>query len=154
MNPIFHSETAEPGALDAATRSEMFGLFRRYYDNVGYGTFERDLDEKSDVLLIRDGNGAICGFTTLVVKHLQVRDMPVAYLFSGDTVQDEALWANPLLLNEWFRHAGRIKARMEPGRRLFWFLITKGHRTYRVMSTFFRAYVPDGADDSPALLRL
>src|SRR6185295_20406547 len=46
------------------------------------------------------------------------------------------------------RLAGALKA-MEPATPLYWFLISKGYRTFRYLSLFSRRYFPHPVDPTP-----
>ena len=131
----------EPASLDEAERREMFALFRRYYEAASYGRFLADLADKTSVLLLRDEGGAVCGFSTLALYERAFAGSPLRVLFSGDTVVDERHWGQQALAFAWLRLAGEIKAE-RPQTPLYWFLISKGHRTYRYLSAFSREFYP------------
>jgi hypothetical protein len=66
---------------------------------------------------------------------------PVSVLFSGDTVIHREYWGSQELVRAWCRLAGQLKARCgdQP---LYWFLISKGHRTYMYLPLFFQDFYP------------
>jgi hypothetical protein len=66
---------------------------------------------------------------------------PVRVIFSGDTIVDERHWGQQALAFAWLRLAGHLKA-ARPDVPLYWLLISKGHRTYRYLPTFSRAFHP------------
>jgi hypothetical protein len=147
-------ELAPPQALGPRVRRDMFGLFAAHYDGVRRETFERDLADKDLVILLRGADGRLLGFTTLAICDLQVDSRCIRYIFSGDTVMDSRHWGRGHLLRSWFRVAGAIKAQA-PRRTLYWFLIVKGHRTYRILENFFRNYAPRPTrGDDPKLVKL
>ena len=61
-------------------------------------------------------------------------------LFSGDTIIDRNCWGTQELVRAFCRRAGEWRA--ASGRRLFWFLISKGHRTYLYLPLFARRFHP------------
>lgn len=126
----------------------MYALYEQHYDATDWQRFETDLDGKDLAILVRDDRGEIVGFSTLSFHRQPIDCDDVFYLFSGDTILAAPLWGNPILLRTWFDTAGRLKRQLG-SRRLFWFLIVKGHRTYRILPNFFRDYVPR-ADVPPA----
>ena len=48
------------------------------------------------------------------------------------------------------RRTGAEAQRAQPEKRLFWFLISKGYRTYLLLPLFFRHYVPAVGHNAPA----
>jgi hypothetical protein len=131
----------EAGSLAEGELEAMFALFQRYYDATDYARFLSDLANKSFVLLLHDEAGALCGFSTLAVYERAWRAGIVRVIFSGDTVVDERYWGQQALPFAWLRLAGEIKAQ-KPEAPLYWFLISKGHRTYRYLSAFSREFFP------------
>ncbi|HYR33660.1 MAG TPA: hypothetical protein VEQ87_05155 [Burkholderiales bacterium] len=140
------SQHITPVALEVAVlaetqRREMFALFERYYEGTSYARFASDLADKSRVLTLRDEGGALCGFSTLAVYERVFAGERLRVLFSGDTVVDERHWGQQALAFAWLRLAGEIKSE-RPHLPLYWFLISKGHRTYRYLSAFSREFHP------------
>lgn len=142
-----------PPPIGSATQNGMFALMREMYDAVDEATFASDLAEKDYVILL-DLDEEIVGFTTVAVRAAELAGQHIRYIFSGDTAVRPEYWGPGHLFPSFFRLAGAVKA-AEPDTPLYWFLIVKGHRTYRVMTSFFRSYVPrpSGAED-PHLLRI
>jgi hypothetical protein len=131
----------------------MHALMDRYYENVGRKTFVSDLMEKDAVTLVRDAAGAIRGFSTIMDLTACVGGMPVTAVFSGDTVIDRDCRGGNELQSAWARHVvGRAAARSHP---TYWFLISKGYKTYRFLPVYFREFMPspDGTDESLARIR-
>jgi len=73
-------------------------------------------------------------------------------VFSGDTGIDPAYWGGQALVKAWARFMGTLLAR-DPGRRLFWFLISKGYRTYLYLPLFFHEFYPRVDALTPAFER-
>jgi len=147
-------EILAPTDLPAHVRDEMFSLFTAYYDEVLRTTFEEDLANKDVAILLRGPDRKLLGFTTLSIHEASDGARRVRFIFSGDTVMDASHWGPGHLLHSWFRMAGSIKAHA-PDTDLYWLLLVKGHRTYRIMADFFCHYAPrlKQAND-PALIRL
>jgi hypothetical protein len=139
----------EVAALREAQRREMFALYERYYDGTSYARFAADLADKSRVLILREESGALCGFSTLAAYERVFNGERLRVLFSGDTVVDERHWGQQALAFAWLRLAGEMKAE-RPGMPLYWFLISKGHRTYRYLSAFSREFHPAPGRAMPA----
>lgn len=125
--------------VDEVMRTRMFELMRQSYENVSPLTFSRDLAEKDQVLLLRDDTETIQGFTTISYLTIPVHGSTVRGIFSGDTVIAHAYRGQMELQRVWLRHAVR-KSDDEGG--LFWFLTSKGYKTYRMLPSFFHQFYP------------
>ena len=127
-------------AIGDALRTEMFRLMQRYYANVCAARFAEDLAAKTCALVLRDRHG-LAGFTTLRVFDFEHGGRTRRIVFSGDTIVDHRHWGEQELARCWLGEIGRI-TRAGPDVPLYWFLIVKGHRTYRYLPAFARDYVP------------
>ena len=147
-------EVVAPSEIGAHLRNEMYELFVAHYDEVLRTTFEDDLSNKNLVILLRGADRRLLGFSTLSIHDARDGSRPIRYIFSGDTVMDANYWGPGHLLRSWFRVAGSIRAQ-EPQTELYWLLLVKGHRTYRILADFFHRYEPrlTHAQDA-ALIRL
>jgi len=134
-------KAVETSTLDAKQRAEMYALYARYYAAASREGFLADLADKDYVVLLHDQAAALKGFSTLSEYEREFDGRTLGVLFSGDTVVDAEHWGQQALAFAWLRLAGSIKAR-EPQRPLYWFLISKGHRTYRFLSAFAREFWP------------
>ncbi len=127
--------------LGEDTVGDMFTLYSRYYDGTSEQLFRRDLAEKQYVIILHDENGWLQGFSTAVVSEHQFQGERLRAFFSGDTIVDDSHWGQQALPISWFRLTGHIKA-AEPETPLYWFLLVKGHRTYRYLPAFFYVFDP------------
>jgi len=121
-------------------RSDLFGLFSKHYDDVDLPRFESDFIAK-DFALVLEHQGRPVGFTTAKLIDFDWRGESISVLYSGDTIVDRLFWGQQELARTWLAQIGRL-ARQQPGRRMVWFLIVKGHRTYRYLPVFAREFVP------------
>ena len=145
------------GRLTASIRSRpelstheterMFELYDAYYDGSSLATFSRDLSRKSHVIELR-AEGRLCGFSTLALMPFEIDGVPNLAIFSGDTIIHHEYWGEQALAGAFCRFAGRTKAE-NPQHPLFWFLVSKGHRTYRYLSVFSHDYYPNHARPTP-----
>ncbi len=119
----------------------MFDLFARHYDCVSWSRFNRDLEEKDCAILLRDCKGRISGFSTQKVLRVVVQGISLRAVFSGDTIVDRVYWGEQELGKRWCRYVAGLYAE-EPENRLFWFLISKGFRTYLYLPLFFHEFYP------------
>jgi hypothetical protein len=134
--------TVPVSTLSRVTRDAAFALFDAAYEGAERERFQRDLAEKQLVILLhaRDG-GALKGFSTVLLRDVEVEARPATVLFSGDTVIDREFWGQKQLQSEFARLLLRIKLG-NPRRTLYWFLISKGYRTYLLLANAFPRAVP------------
>lgn len=135
-------EVREVCSLDPAERGQLFDLMGRHYLGVTRESFERDLDEKRWVILLRSSGGTVSGFSTVVDGEVRVAGETVRILFSGDTIVDRTGRGTPDLARTWAEFAFGW-AESHPGRRSFWLLICSGFRTFRFLPVFFSRFVPN-----------
>lgn len=127
----------------------MFALYSQYYQGMSEERFFNDLADKQTVLFLTDANGALQGFSTLTVWSRQFGGRDIRVLFSGDTIIAREYWGTQALPLSWIAYAGSLKAE-QPDTPLYWFLIVKGHRTYRFLPTFAETFYPDWRHPIPA----
>jgi hypothetical protein len=135
--------------VNAQTRAQAFALFQRAYEATDRARFERDFSEKQLCILLRDrGDHALKGFSTVHLRRVECGDVAGTLIFSGDTVIDRAYWGQKQLQLAFVRLLIGQKLRA-PRRKLYWFLVSKGWRTYILMANAFPHAVPryDRADD-------
>ena len=133
--------------LSRSQRNELFELMQRSYEGVNRKNFDQDLAEKHWVITVSDEQGVLRGFSTQML--LPSRDYPnVDALFSGDTIVDPAWWNKHDLSGVWGRMALALIDR-QAGRRLVWFLISKGYKTYRYLPLFFHQFYPRFDQSTP-----
>jgi hypothetical protein len=127
----------------------MWGLFERYYDDVERGRFERDLAEKQDVILLRDrADGSLQGFSTLQVIDDRAGERRFVAVYSGDTVVAEGYWGQSALQVAFVRFVMKCKLR-HPTVPVYWYLISKGYKTYLLLTRNFPAYHPRHDRETP-----
>lgn len=135
--------------LDVATRDAMWGLFSTYYDDVARDAFERDLAGKRDVILARDaGDASVQGFSTLTWDHHGHAGRRFVSVFSGDTIVSQAYWGQPVLQAAFGRYVTRLKLR-HPSTPVYWFLISKGYKTYLLLARNFAEHWPRAGRATP-----
>jgi hypothetical protein len=138
-----------PPELTPGQLAEMFDLMSRHYANVKRDIFEADLAEKAWVILLTDVSAALCGFSTQMVLEAEVGGRAIKALFSGDTIIDRRHWGDPALAGIWGRLAlSLIDA--DPDAEFYWFLLSKGYKTYRFLPLFFREFYPRLGTPTPA----
>jgi hypothetical protein len=129
------------GELTGDQRDEMFRLMDRYYVNVLRETFDEDLDEKDRVILMTDPvSQQVLGFSTQLLVDLVIDSRPIRILFSGDTIVDPRHWARNPLATIWGQWV--LELIDDAAMPLYWFLISKGYKTYRFLPLFFNEFFP------------
>ena len=129
------------GELTGNQRDEMFRLMDRHYVNVLREIFDKDLDEKDQVILMTDPvSQQILGFSTQLLVDLVIDSRPVRVLFSGDTIVDPRYWTRNPLATIWGRWV--LELIDDAAMPLYWFLISKGYKTYRFLPLFFNEFFP------------
>jgi hypothetical protein len=144
----FNIEIKKAERIEAQERESMYLLHTRYFSNVKRENFLRDLREKDWCILIRDGLDNIKGFSTMQLIDTFFEGRPVTFLFSGDTIVARENWHNNLLAGA-FGHFMLYLNETNPGRELYWLLISKGFRTYRFLPVFYKEYYPACNRDIP-----
>jgi hypothetical protein len=128
---------------------QMFKLFTKYYTGVDRTQFVKDLDKKDYVFVLRDKESyLIKGFSTIVSLNLKMNNKNIQGYFSGDTVVDKEYWGQKVLGIHFllFLFTQKIKKPMTP---LYWFLISKGYKTYLLMANNFKEHYPRYENDTP-----
>lgn len=98
--------------------------------------------------MLWDADGEICGFSSQRVLRLSVGGSPIRAVFSGDTIVDRAHWGEQELGRCWCRYVSGLYTE-EPDVPLYWFLISKGFRTYLYLPLFFESFYPNREAPTP-----
>lgn len=122
-------------------RKRMFELMYAGYNKVTEENFFQDLNKKNWAGIISDVNGTIQGFTTFAVNPANSGTKDYHVLFSGDTIIAHEYWGSQVMMKGWCRSVGSIIA-SEPSKKWYWYLLSKGHRTYMYLPLFFNEYYP------------
>ncbi len=140
-------------SLIASDRQEMLVLMQTYHEGVSLLDFHRDLSEKHWVITLRTPSGEVCGFSTQVILQVPGHSDSLS-LFSGDTIVAATYRGQNDLAGLWGRLALE-QIDLFQDKKLYWFLISKGYKTYRYLSLFFREYYPrHGVVTPPTVLTL
>jgi hypothetical protein len=130
-----------PGSICPEDLDRMYALMNENYDCVGRDSFEADLRKKQLAGLLVDEGQVIQGFSTFSINPGGCGTLQYNVLFSGDTIISQGFRGTQELVRGWCRTVGGILA-SEPGKPLYWLLISKGDRTYMYLPLFFRRYTP------------
>lgn len=135
--------------ISPSLRQHLCALYLLHYDGSSPERFAADLEEKDEVLVLYH-SGEPIGFSTLLLYPFSFRGQAARILFSGDTVVHYRHWGQQRLHSAWLGRAGALQ-RSRPDAPLFWFLLVKGHRTYRYLSAGFKRWFPHPEKPEPEL---
>jgi len=135
--------------LDEATRNQIVEIYLNYYDGSSRSRVLSDLERKTEVLLLFF-KGRLIGFTTLLLYSRSWQGAPIRILYSGDTIVEREHWGQQALAFAWIARMGEIKNE-QPEIPLYWFVIIKGHRTFKYLSVFAKSFYPHWSDSRPDL---
>jgi hypothetical protein len=130
-------------AVTVSHIKQMYDLYASFYENTSLDIFLSDLSKKSGVILVtRKADDRIVGFSTQTFFDIKVDGKRVRGIFSGDTIVEPAYWGNNALANTFYRRLiiERIKRPFTP---FYWFLISKGYKTYLLLTNNFYNYYPN-----------
>jgi hypothetical protein len=128
--------------LTASDRDAMFRLMDATFANVRREVFEADLAAKQWVIRVHEPlSEELAGFSTQVLLTPEHLGAPVRVLYSGDTVVERRHWGDPALAHIWGRLALDL-IELNGEEPLYWFLTSKGFRTYRYLPMFFHRWFP------------
>ncbi len=130
-------------AVTVSNIKQMYDIYASYYENTSLDIFLDDLSKKSGVILVsRKADDKIVGFSTQTFFDIKVDGKRVRGIFSGDTIIEQAYWGNNALANT-FYHRLIIERIKRPFTPFYWFLISKGYKTYLLLTNNFYNYYPN-----------
>jgi hypothetical protein len=127
--------------LSAAERARMLELMQLCYDNVDAARFHQDLDNKQHVITLVNDGGELMGFSTIRIAEELLDGRRVDILFSGDTVIHPDNWGTKALQKGFLAFVLRHKL-AHPRRPLYWLLLSKGYKTYLLLTNNFPTSFP------------
>lgn len=141
--PKIFNHSKRVSDLTPTERATMFGLLSIEFLGMRREDFIRDLEEKDVVVLLRreSCDGEIVGFSTLMLLDLPIANRKVKAVFSGDTTvlpEFRTSGGIGIEIGRYFMKA--LKAFSE--HEIYYVLISKGWRTYKVLPFFFKTYAP------------
>jgi len=134
------SVIAKRSAVPDSQQESMFQLHCRYFCNGSREVFFKDMHEKEWIVILRDQED-IVGFSTLQIIRLPIDGTDRIFLFSGDTIVDRTHWRDSTLAGCFGHFMLRLMKEYKDLPR-YWFLISKGYRTYRFLPVYFKEFHP------------
>jgi hypothetical protein len=138
-----YSETRPIAACTQQEIATFYQLLQEHFLGVTWEDFMHDFAEKEAVMILHkdDPAGDIVGWSTLMILRLSVQNETVMGVFSGDTVvlpqYRNSTGMGVELVRYWLRAYEQF-----PGNAVYYILISKGWRTYKMMPFFFRDFSP------------
>ena len=127
-------------------------MYLSYYDGSDASLVISDLKQKTEVLLLHF-QGSLAGFTTFEVYQRAWEGETIRVIYSGDTIVAQEHWGQQAMAFAWIRYIGRLK-RHDPELPIYWFLIVKGHRTFKYLPAFTKSFYPHWSIDRSDLKAL
>ncbi len=124
---------------------DMQNIYLAHYDGSTALQVEEDLQDKNEAILVFSQE-TLVGFTTLKIYEHEWKGQNLLIVYSGDTIVDRAHWGQQALAFTWIAKMGAIK-RERPDLPMYWFLIVKGHRTYKYLPVFGKSFYPHWSID-------
>ena len=137
-----------PSKISKNERGQMLKLMKENYKNVNKKTFLKDLDQKKWVFLLINRQKKIVGFTTLVPYFKKIKNQKIIALFSGDTIIQSNYRGNLSLPLTWLQFVYKLSGRKK-NYYFFWFMLSKGYKTYRLLPRFFKHFYPSYNKEFP-----
>lgn len=132
-------------AIWATDQRQMFTLLQTHFQGVSWAGFQRDLQAKNWVILLKAGP-ELKGFTTLAFYSVDWQEQTLSIVYSGDTITDPSIWSSPALAKAWVKTIQTLhqnqSANKNENKKLYWLLISSGYRTYRFLSIFAKEFYP------------
>lgn len=126
--------------LNADELDKVSALYLNYYDGSCQEKVLVDLESKSEILLLFSDN-EIVGFTTYQIYNTLFEGKSIKVIYSGDTIVHHGHWGQQKLGFAWAKRLG-VFCEEFSGTPFYWFLIVKGHRTYRYLPAFAKSFYP------------
>ncbi|MEK7487644.1 MAG: hypothetical protein AABZ60_25210 [Planctomycetota bacterium] len=138
-------------SISLLMKEAMFKIFQRHYENVSWTQYLSDMSRKHYILLLEYEN-TILGFSTQQIIVTNFQEKPIRILFSGDTIIDKEFWGEQELVRIWCTFAGQVLGQnlQTP---LYWYLLSKGYRTYLYLPIFFKEFYPHYQKKTPAFFK-
>jgi hypothetical protein len=141
----YHALFKQVADITENDRKEITELYLCYFDGSDEAQVLSDLESKTEILLLYYEESLV-GFTTLQLYDFEWQDSLIQIIYSGDTVVHHAHWGQQALAFAWIANLGKL-TRARPEVLLYWFVILKGHRTYKFLPAFGKSFYPHWSID-------
>ncbi|HWQ89636.1 MAG TPA: hypothetical protein VN374_06645 [Desulfitobacteriaceae bacterium] len=141
-----HGKVIAVKLLTAEDKKIMFSLMEEFYDNTSFSVFNEDLNEKDYCILLYAADNQIKGFSTQKIMAVESGPDKVYGVFSGDTIIHKAYWGSLELYKLFAAYFTNYGQRYK---NFYWFLISKGYKTYKMLPLFFKEFYPNYQKKTP-----
>jgi hypothetical protein len=139
----------KPEEIDSEKRKKMFLLMDFHYANTILNDFLRDLNGKTDVIMLFDAKSdELVGFSTQKIFPFRIGEKEILVLYSGDTIIRKEYWGS-LHLSIAFGKLMIDTILSNPDKEFYWMLISKGVRTFKFLPAYFIEYYPMYGIETP-----
>lgn len=125
---------------------EMYFLMVEFYNNITEKNFFKDFLEKDYCIILKDRENRIKGFSTQKILTLNYKGKNIHGVFSGDTVIHKENWGSFSLFQVFSKFFFTYGEQYD---NFYWFLIVKGHKTYKILPTFLKKFYPNFKETTP-----
>ncbi|WP_416002171.1 hypothetical protein [Citrobacter portucalensis] len=134
--------------LTNVRREQMAEIYFQSYAGSDLSCFLADLGNKDETLLL-EYRGQLVGFSNIQFYEYE----QAIIVYSGDTIVMPEHWKQQMLHRVWIMRMGLLKTQT-PNKKLYWFLLVKGIRTYKCLKVFARTFYPHWVNHEPELQHL
>ncbi|MBN8536481.1 MAG: hypothetical protein J0M15_05475 [Deltaproteobacteria bacterium] len=143
------SKILNPSLLSSQNKLDMLILMEKYYEGFSKEQFFQDLKTKQLIILLLKETGKLAGFSTIeIAENREPNGSKSLHLFSGDTVLEKEFWGNGALASAFGKVLVLTKLR-NPFKEVYWFLMSKGYKTYLIMANNFQIHYPRPDQPTP-----
>ena len=132
--------------INESEKEKMFRLMNEHYDYMDLNSFKKDLEEK-DYCIFLYSQGEMVGFSTQKIIELPNK---IYGVFSGDTIIHKSYWGSIELYRAFANFFIKLG---EEFPNFYWFLISKGYKTYKMLPLFFQEFYPTYMKETPNFYR-
>jgi hypothetical protein len=155
QSATLYTKIVKATEISSETIRQMHDLFIEYYNNAHIENFINDLRKKDHIILVCESfRNRVVGFTTIKKIDSEFQGKKVSGIFSGDTIMYKEYWGSKAMHSAFFGYLIKEKLK-NPSVSLYWFLISKGYKTYLLMANGFKRYYPsiDGEESDQKYLK-
>lgn len=149
MNLSLRSIFCKPESISNDEIRALFSLMEKYYNNVAYNNFLNDLFQKDVLLLLKNYQGEIKGFTSVKIYEFNLKNKLIKIVYSGDTIVDKTYTWEFELHKSWGNYVFGLVA-CDSNIEYYWILLSKGPKTYKFLPTYFKSFYPSVNEPIPS----
>lgn len=136
----------EISALSDSVKKTMLSLMKENYDNVDPKKFYEDLHKKDGIIAL-SYQDKLCGFSSYKLLETVFQGKICYAIFSGDTTVKRTQWGQSALFKAFiYLMKYFLNKKKTP---IYWFLLSKGFRTYQILPLYFKKYYPSVLFETP-----